>query len=246
MKKEKIYCAMCSKEFFGFVCMKRKFCSLACSYKSKIKPRDVAVCLTCHKEFPIKRNSCKGKFCSSKCVRYQGSKESLKTRLGKGFWKTATEEQKLQRTKEIYGKLVIRSDGCWGWKNKALSSGYAVVNCGANNPKLAHRISWIIHNGAIPKGLWVLHRCDNPICTNPEHLFLGTPKDNTVDMMTKGRKKWAIGVERWNAKLSNENAKEIKLLLRGDLSQYYIAKRFNVSRGTIQDIFRGKTWKHII
>lgn len=77
----------------------------------------------------------------------------------------------------------IPFSGCWIWTGRVMErNGYGTL--GRN---LAHRISWKLHSGPIPKGLYVLHRCDVSCCVNPEHLFLGTQLDNVRDMMAKGR-----------------------------------------------------------
>ena len=89
--------------------------------------------------------------------------------------------------KKQYEKSIIRDDGCWSWRKVPLNTGYATVYAGKKNILTAHRVSWMIHKGEIPKGMQVLHKCDNRICTNPEHLFLGTQKDNVDDMIKKGR-----------------------------------------------------------
>lgn len=80
-------------------------------------------------------------------------------------------------------------DGCWIWYGPTYPNGYGYLH--ANRPLRttigAHRVSWIIHFGPIPDELHVLHKCDNPPCVNPEHLFIGTPQDNVDDMIQKGR-----------------------------------------------------------
>jgi hypothetical protein len=73
--------------------------------------------------------------------------------------------------------------GCWEWMGFIRPSGYGQVH----QNKLAHRVSWELHNGPIPNGVLVLHKCDNKSCVNPDHLFLGSHRDNTQDMMSKGR-----------------------------------------------------------
>jgi len=84
-----------------------------------------------------------------------------------------------------------KTDGCWEWEGCKSKSGYGQFGVRGDNSyfvsRYTHRVSWELYRGEIPKGLCVLHRCDNPSCVNPEHLFLGTHKDNTQDMVEKGR-----------------------------------------------------------
>lgn len=90
-----------------------------------------------------------------------------------------------------YWDKVIKAEiGCWGWKAATNKDGYGLIGAGGSDGHmlLAHRVSWKIHFGEIPEGQCVLHRCDNPPCTNPDDLFLGTRKDNAVDSWAKGRR----------------------------------------------------------
>ena len=91
---------------------------------------------------------------------------------------------------ERFWVKVVRGPDCWNWNGGKLVEGYGrFVDRGKY--VLAHRVSWEIHNGPIPEGLCVLHRCDNPPCTNPDHLFVGTHGDNARDRAAKGRNgKW--------------------------------------------------------
>lgn len=79
-------------------------------------------------------------------------------------------------------------DGCWEWTASKFRNGYgSFVVLGERR---AHRVSWEIHNGPIPDGLWVLHKCDNPSCVRPDHLFLGDRRTNMLDCVSKGRHRW--------------------------------------------------------
>lgn len=87
-------------------------------------------------------------------------------------------------------KKQIKGVGCWGWSGAVDGGGYGALsnrNGSKYSPEKAHRLSYEKYFGEIPKGLFVCHKCDNPICSNPEHLFLGTQKDNMVDCSNKGR-----------------------------------------------------------
>lgn len=89
---------------------------------------------------------------------------------------------------QFYEARVVRGLECWAWTGRKDAFGYGVVQLGRGEPRTgAHRVSWELHVGPIPEGMQVLHHCDNPECTNPSHLFLGTPLDNMLDASAKGR-----------------------------------------------------------
>ena len=90
------------------------------------------------------------------------------------------------RQLSTFWNRVEKTEGCWLWRGSRTTAGYGNVRVGPKN-KYAHRLAWELTNGAIPNGLHVCHRCDNPPCVRPDHLFLGTGKDNARDSMQKGR-----------------------------------------------------------
>lgn len=92
-----------------------------------------------------------------------------------------------EQVARFFSKVTIpRYLGCWEWGAQLNVSGYGVVKIGGN-PQMAHRVSYKFFHGDIPDGMSVCHKCDNPVCINPKHLFLGTHQDNMDDMYKKGR-----------------------------------------------------------
>lgn len=112
----------------------------------------------------------------------------------------------------------------------------------AGNGLLAHRAAWQLFRGPIPDGLAVLHRCDNPPCVNPGHLFLGTFQDNSDDMLSKGRSAW--GDRCWKARIDMEDAAGVIAMYEaGGSRQSDIAARFGLTQSTVSKIIRGDTWR---
>lgn len=135
------------------------------------------------------------------------------------------------------------NDDCWNWTGSLRGRRYGDLR--VNGPKeKAHRVSWVIHNSQIPDGICVCHRCDNPACVNPSHLFTGTHADNMADRDMKGRLGPRHGEYGSNTKLTEKQVIEI-IRLRGGVTQVTLAERFGVSPSTIGMIHINKTWRHI-
>jgi hypothetical protein len=141
---------------------------------------------------------------------------------------------------------------CWLWTGARSKTGYGVINSGGKGGQAlkAHRVSWELHRGPIPDGMHVCHHCDTPLCVNPDHLFLGTMRDNMRDCAQKGRydrMKRPKG-ERHGLSLLTEAA---VVAIRDEYtatkpSHRVLAERYGVDRSTITQIVSGKTWRHLL
>lgn len=143
---------------------------------------------------------------------------------------------------------VAKKEGCWEW-TAAKKNGYGVFARKVPGTVImkgvyAHRHSWEMKSGPIPKGLCVLHKCDNRPCVRNDHLFLGTKRDNTADMMSKGRGKQPglKGSSQPNSKLTKADVLAIR---SSSASQTEEAKKYGVSQGLISRIRLRRAWKHV-
>ena len=131
--------------------------------------------------------------------------------------------------KRFWGYVNIQGrDECWEWTGSDAGRGYGKFSI-KHVTYLAHRISWMLSNGSIPKGFHVCHSCDVPLCVNPKHLFLGTHRDNMADMVSKGRS--AQGESQGASKLTDSLVSQILSEHdSGGVSQRKLAKKYGVSQ----------------
>lgn len=138
-------------------------------------------------------------------------------------------------------------DECWGWTGAKAHKGYGHLlgSDGMDGPHVrAHRLSWEIHFGPIPEGLLVCHHCDNPPCTNPRHLFLGTVADNSQDSVRKGRNWWPEfrGERHPNSKLTD---KQVCLIRTSDETNAALGRRLRVTGSAVGQARYGRNWRHV-
>lgn len=128
------------------------------------------------------------------------------------------------------------NSGCWLWANYCNPKGYGQMGVG-QKVHLAHRLSYEAFVGPIPPGAFVCHRCDNPSCVNPDHLFVGTPQENTDDMMRKGR--YPTGDAHWNTILDAATKDELReRYAAGGISQRELGAEYGVSQGYVSHTVR--------
>ena len=151
-------------------------------------------------------------------------------------WVTVPLEQR------FWSKVAVgEPDECWEWQAARMPRGYGVIG---GPVRYAHRAVWVLTHGEVPAGMHVLHRCDNPPCVNPAHLFLGTHAKNVADMDAKGRRKGPKGETHPAAKLTAEQVRAIRREC-AEVSQRVVAERYGVDPSTVSRIVHGKQWRSV-
>lgn len=134
-------------------------------------------------------------------------------------------------------------DECWNW-TRSLNKGYGVFSPTGGGTRGAHIIAWELANRMeLPKGMIVRHTCDNRRCCNPAHLLLGTKAENSADMVERQRQ--SRGVDRHNAKLTEDDVREIRRRYASGETQKAIAQDYGMEQTNISFIVRRKTWAHV-
>lgn len=138
----------------------------------------------------------------------------------------------------FFSRCRLSETGCWLWTGKTTGGGYG----SAGRDNLAHRLSYRLFKGEIPKGLWILHSCDTPACCNPGHLRAGTPKDNVADCIARDRLNRPKGSRNGLAKLTE---KDIVAIRNSTLSIKALSRKYGIDRTNVHYILNGTTWAHV-
>jgi hypothetical protein len=138
-----------------------------------------------------------------------------------------------------FESLFERKDGCWNWSGSVWKTGYGRFHYQDKSCK-AHRLSWMFYVGRVADDVCVLHKCDNRLCVNPDHLFLGSRKDNNLDKTAKGRQSKGGLVN--TAKLTPEQVVELR---NSDSPTIVLASKFGVTKDHVNKIKRREIWKHV-
>lgn len=204
--------------------------------------RIVLDCGYCGATFSVKRCDHRPHFrqcCSVPCVR------AYKLTVEFRFWRRVDKNGPVPGHCKELGR-------CWPWvgfRRKDAGFEYGIMaRCdGTGRQVRAHRFSWELHNGPVPDGLMVMHKCDNPPCVNPAHLAVGTCLDNVRDMDSKDRRisSSLCGSEKPQSKLTEDDVAKIRGLYATGTHQSTLSARYGVSQATVSAIVLGKTWRHV-
>ena len=135
---------------------------------------------------------------------------------------------------------VNKNKSCWEWIGAKFSSGYGVIRVSGKS-KRSHRVSYELNVGPIPEGMSVLHKCDNPVCVNPVHLFVGTQQDNMKDRGDKGRT--AKGEDSGVSKLTRKQVDKIRDEYKNTKTTHAeLGKKYNICRSQITCVINRKNW----
>jgi len=152
---------------------------------------------------------------------------------------------------ERYWSKVKKTDGCWEWQGARHQHGYGLYFMNRERgQQRAHRVSYEDALGPIPKGAYVCHRCDNPACVRPEHLWLGSQAENLADMRAKGRHfspfkgQLQVGSLNRYAKLTEDDVRAIRLMAP-QYTRKDIAAKYGLTVSNVQYVLTRKTWKHV-
>jgi hypothetical protein len=147
----------------------------------------------------------------------------------------------LRPVAERLWERVKKTESCWVWQGQTVTGGYGVIR-DRGRKVLVHRQSWEMANGQIPPGIEVCHRCDNPPCCRPDHLFLGTPAENSADKVLKGRQ--AYGERHGKARLTESDAIDIITLRAFGARDKDLGPAFGISKNTASQVGK-RIWKYL-
>ncbi len=153
------------------------------------------------------------------------------------------------RSRRFWSKVrkLPGRNACWVWTSPLCPNGYGNIKVSGRNYR-AHRLSWLMENGKIPKGLEVCHTCDRPACVRPSHLFVGTRAENMRDCVRKGRHKYgySLGQAHGMSVLSASDVTAIRQeYAAGDVTQRELGKAYGVGQQNISDIVNRAIWRHL-
>jgi len=150
----------------------------------------------------------------------------------------------MKSVEDRFWEKVDKSGSCWTWTAFRDKDGYGLFKVDGKNIG-AHRFSYTIENGRIENGKLICHSCDNPSCVRPNHLWLGTHKDNAQDKVRKGRVQNQNGELNPNCMYTENNIRAMMKLLKSGMKQKDIGKLFGVRQQYISKVKNGQTWKHV-